>query len=60
MLLCRAFNPNIIARKLGLADKKEVNGSMEIHNKFDSMTESELDNYLRSNGVDPDGLMDEE
>jgi hypothetical protein len=54
-----AFNANIIARKLGLADKKELEGSMEIHNKFDSMTESELDEYLRSNGVDPERLNSE-
>lgn len=55
-----AFNANIISRKLGLADKKELEGTMSIHNKFDSMTEEELDSYLRSNGVDPYNLMDED
>lgn len=51
-----AFNANIIARKLGLADKKELEGSMEIHNKFDNMTEEELDEYLKSNGVNLDNI----
>jgi len=51
-----AFNANIIARKLGLADKKELGGSMEIYNKFDSMSENEIDEYLKSNGIDPDNL----
>lgn len=51
-----AFNANIIARKLGLADKKEIDGSMSVHNQFDGMTEADLDEYLRSNGVDIEAL----
>lgn len=48
-----AFNANIIARKLGLTDKREIEGQITM-NQFDKMSEEELDEYLRANGVNTD------
>lgn len=50
-----AFNPNIIARKLGLVEKKEVDSSIAI-GRFENMNEAELDDYLKSQGVDIDKI----